>query len=110
RSGGLERALELCSLARRHAGSELTPGSLYYLLGTLFAGGAGGSAEGLRECLAKGMHRIEKRWLAEFGGPDGFPAVGDPQDRLYLPLVGEVRARRPAAEAGDGLPAISVVC
>jgi glycosyltransferase involved in cell wall biosynthesis len=110
RSGGLERALELCALARRHAGRELTPGSLYYLIGALFDGGAGGTAAGVHQSLATGMRRIERRWLAEFGGHDGFPSVGDPQDRLYLPRAGQVRARRPAAGAGNGLPAISVVC
>jgi len=101
RSGGLERILELCSIVRRYTGNELTPGTLYYLLGTLLAAGAGGAAEGLHESLAGGLHCIEKRWLAEFGSHDGFPAVGDPQDQLYLSPCGEVGAP-------DALPTISV--
>jgi hypothetical protein len=109
RNGGLERILELCSLVRRHTGNELTPGTLYYLLGTLLAAGAGGAAEGLHECLVGGLRCIEKRWLAEFGSHDGFPAIGDPQDRLYLPLGGEVPATGQTAAAPDGLATISVV-
>jgi hypothetical protein len=45
----------------------------------------------------------------ELGNHDGFPAYGDPQDHVYLPLPGEVRVRKPAAVA-EGLPRISVVC
>lgn len=109
RSGKLERALELCCLARRHGGSEVTPGSLHYLFGTLLDLNAGGPAGDLRDCLARGVRCIEERWRREYGHHDGFPVTGDPQDQVYLPAPAEVRVRRPAPDARV-LPAVSVVC
>jgi hypothetical protein len=110
RRGKLERALELCALARRHSGSEVTAGSLHYLFGSLLDLSHEGAAADLQDCLAAGVRRIEERWQEDFGHHDGFPLTGDPQDRLYLPLAGEVRARRPLPADAAVLPTIGVVC
>jgi hypothetical protein len=110
RSGGLERVVELCSLVRRHTGRELTPGTVAYLCDTLIGLSAGTEVEELRDCLVPALHRMERRWQAEIGNHDGFPAYGDPQDCVYLPRAGEVRARKPPATAAERLPLISVVC
>jgi hypothetical protein len=110
RSGKLDRAFELCTLARRHGGSEVTPGSVHYLFNTLLDVSRGTAVEELEDCLAGGVRRIEERWRRDFGHHDGFPVFGDPQDRVYLPLPAEVRVRKPVDEIGAALPAISVVC
>jgi glycosyltransferase involved in cell wall biosynthesis len=106
RSGKLARALELCELSRRHGGGAVTGGGLHYLFNTLLSLGAGD----LDDCLAGGLRRIEERWQRDFGHPDGFPVIGDPQDRVYLPLPAAVRVRRPLTTDGAALPTVSVVC
>jgi glycosyltransferase involved in cell wall biosynthesis len=109
KSGGLERITELCALVGRHTGRELTPGTVAYLFDTLMGLSAGTEVEDLRDTFALVLHQLERRWEVELGNHDGFPAYGDPQDHVYLPLPGEVRVRKPAAVA-EGLPRISVVC
>jgi hypothetical protein len=106
RSGKLERALELCELARRHSGGAVTGGSVHYLFNTLLSLGAGE----VDDCLAGGVRGIEERWRRDFGHHDGFPVFGDPQDSLYLPVPAAVRVRRPMTTDAAVLPTVSVLC
>ncbi|MBV9122859.1 MAG: glycosyltransferase [Planctomycetes bacterium] len=85
-TGAMRRAEEIGRVIREHTQAEVTPGSLYFLLETLLGVTAGQGLDGLRSHLWAGMVALQGEFARRFGAADSFPAVGDPQDRTYLPL------------------------
>jgi glycosyltransferase involved in cell wall biosynthesis len=107
-SGGLERAVELCEIAHRHAGSRLTVGTLVYLLEALHGSPMEQRAEPLRAAIAAAEHQAFAALLSVAGASDGFPARVDPDVSVFLPLVGSGPLSVPKNDV-QGLPTISIV-
>jgi glycosyltransferase involved in cell wall biosynthesis len=109
RSGKIKRAIEIIQMIQGHTGTELTPGSLHYLLDTL--------AEVTREQLpAKMQIHLHQAmgvtngvFCSDFGGGLWCPEQGDAQDQVYLPFARAGMAHPGRAATAPPLPALSVV-
>src|SRR4051794_15840558 len=106
RSGKLKRAFEIARMIQSHAGQELTPGSLVYMLGTLHDL-AGGSILGeVRMHLGRSLASACEHFSVEFGGGHWTPEGSDRQDRVHVDLASADAACPPPA---DTLPSVSVL-
>ena len=107
--GNLERALEIAHMVQSHTGREITPGSLFYLLENLLGVIEGSSLSQLRDHFVQGIDIIRDRWALQYGNSDGFPEIGDPRDRVYLPFVRNGADRLTAVPEPENLPFISII-
>jgi len=107
-SGGVVRALELCEIARRHAGGQLTVGALIYLFETLRGGLLDNQSEALRQHIAAAEHQTRSDLVPLSGHRDGFPTLTDAEDATFVPLVNSGAPIRRQTDQHD-LPTISIV-
>jgi glycosyltransferase involved in cell wall biosynthesis len=107
-SGAMRRAEEIRRVVRKHAGRQITPGSLYYLLETLLSV-ADETAPHLREHLWGAMQPLRSEFARRWGNADSFPQVSDGCDSVYLPFPTSNPLQRPMLLEGDTLPSISIV-
>jgi glycosyltransferase involved in cell wall biosynthesis len=107
-SGGLPRALELCDMARRHTGQQVTVGALVYLLEALRNGHLDHQAERVRSSMAAAELEARKDLINVAGHADGFPMAVDAGDVTFVPLVGSGASIPPRIDEDD-LPLISIV-
>jgi len=107
-AGGLERVAEISSMVERHTGRRVTPGVMHYMLESLLAHTAGEASEVLQHHLYKSLLALSDDFGSLCGNADGFPAEGDAQDAVYLPLASET-APAEAWPKCDALPTISIV-
>lgn len=107
-SGGLARAFELCNIAHRHTGQQVTVGALVYLLETLRRGPLDHQAERVRSMMAAAEQEARKDLTNIAGHADGFPVSVDAGDVTFVPLVGAGPPMPPRIDEDD-LPLISIV-
>ncbi len=107
RSGKTTRAFEIIRMIQRHTQTELTLGSLGYLLETLLGAMDGQLSDKLREHINWSLVWTFKSFHRNFGDGWWSPAHGDARDDVYLPFAGQaLPPRRPDAPP---LPPITVV-
>jgi glycosyltransferase involved in cell wall biosynthesis len=105
-SGGLQRALELCEIGRRHTGQAVTAGGLTYLLWILHDGLVEARSQAVQDAVKKALSKAQGELGSIVGSKNGFPSKIDPGDVIHIPLAG----RCPAVTPPDGsLPRIGVV-
>ncbi|HEY2943207.1 MAG TPA: glycosyltransferase family 2 protein [Vicinamibacteria bacterium] len=108
RRGKLPRVFEIVRMIRDHSEGQITAGGLHYLFEALLESGDA-LPSGARRHLVSAFASVHERFQREFGNADGFPEKGDPQDTVFMPLVGssKLSALEPAEKSP--LPSISLV-
>ena len=107
-SGGLSRAFELCNMARRHTGQQVTVGALVYLVEALRGGLLDHQSERVRSMMAAAEQEARNDLTNIAGHADGFPVSVDAGDVTFVPLVGSGPQMPPRIDKDD-LPLISIV-
>lgn len=109
-TGSMARALELLRIAQERSGREITPGTAFYLFGTLLQLKSGDLPRALNAPLSDGLNVLKREMARTWGGDETFPVASDAQDSADVPLA-DVGApsRRHSAGPAAALPAISIV-
>jgi glycosyltransferase involved in cell wall biosynthesis len=107
RSGKMTRSIEIIRMIQRHTQTEVTIGSVGYLLETLLSTMQGQQAEKIREHINWSLVWTFKSFSQSFGEGCWSPCHAEPQDDMYLPFAGQAQPSRPVE--GPPLPSFSVV-
>ncbi len=84
RSGKLKRAFEIVRMIQSHTGQELTPGSLVYMLESLYELVGGSILGEARMHLGHALGAACRHFSVEFGGGHWTPEGSDRQDRVHI--------------------------
>lgn len=109
--GAMRRVEEIGRMIREHTRTEITPGTLTYLLETLLGVTVGQNLDATRHHLWTALLTVQGEFLRRFGSADSFPAASDPQDRTYIPLP-QPALPCPAHDPSGGpaeLPTVSII-
>ncbi len=109
RSGKMKRAAEIVRMVQKHTTTEITPGSMLFLLETLVGITGSGMPEGLQDHVRAAQQIVARHLSIRYGGGHGFPEQSDPQDKNYLPFASVEVDPRAATADSSLLPTISVI-
>jgi glycosyltransferase involved in cell wall biosynthesis len=109
RSGKMKRAAEIVRMVQFHTRTEVTLGSLLFLLETLVEVAEERGADELSHHFRAAQNVVARQISTKYGGGHGFPEQSDPQDSVYLPFAirGADHLRRPLGSSP--LPTISII-
>jgi len=98
-SGGMKRVAEICEMAARHTGQNMTAGAACYLLDTMMQPGMSGHlGPAFHRLMAMAQVQATSRLASISETHDGFPDNSDPQDVTFgtVPnVVAPPRSRNP---------------
>jgi glycosyltransferase involved in cell wall biosynthesis len=109
-TGMFKRAFEIIQLTQKHGNTEITAGAEFYLFETLLNAQTGDlEMPDVKSAAWDGMLRIFGHFKKHYGGLNGFPEVGDPQDVSYIPRARCDLPTRARNFKYTELPSISIV-